>query len=353
MTNLVSLPGEIAHEVSSKLRLKLSGTEEQKLTKNYTQNAAAYQAYLKGRFYSAKSTESGLKKGIEYFSQAIEMDPNYALAWAGLANGYWEDSDIHVAPDDVMPKAKKAARQAIALDDTLAEAHSSLAIALTAYDWDWPNAEIEFRRAIELNPDYATAHAYYGWYLSLMGRTEAAITESKRAVELDPVSTEYNYQLALALYRGRRSDEAVAQFRKTLEQDPNSWITRTNLGWALINQGKFTEAITEVDQARKIDDNHYVLAALGQAYALSGNRSEALKAIDQMKEWSRQRYISPHSVALIYVGLGEKDLAFEWLDAAIKVRSEHLGWLKVDPRVDPLRSDPRFADLLRRVGLSQ
>ena len=351
MTNLVSLPGEIAHEVSSKLRLKLSGTDEQKLAKNYTQNAEAYQAYLKGRFYSAKSTESGLKKGIEYFSQAIAIDPNYALAWAGLANGYWQDSDIHVAPDDVMPKARKAAMEAIALDDTLAEAHSSLAIALTAYDWDWPNAEIEFRRAIELNPDYPTAHAYYGWYLSLMGRTEEAITESKRAIELDPLSTEYNYQLGLALYRGRRPDEAVTQFRKTLEQDPNSWIARTHFGWTLISQGKFTEAITELNKARKIDDNHYVLSALGQAYALSGNRSEALKAIEQMKEWSEQRYVSPHSVALIYIGLGEKDRAFEWLDEAIKVRSEYMGWLKVDPKVDPLRSDPRFDDLLRRVGL--
>jgi len=351
LTNLVSLPSEIARDVSSKLRLKLSGADEQKLAKNYTANAEAYQAYLKGRFYSDKNTETGLKKGIEYFNQAIEIDPNYALAWAGLANGYWEDSDIHVAPHDVMPKAKQAAMKAIAIDDTLAEAHAALAIALTAYDWDWPNAEKEFRRAIELNPDYPTAHAHYGWYLSLMARTEEAIAESRRATELDPLSTEYNHNLGLALYRGRQPDQAVAQFRKTLELDPNNWITRTNLGWALISQGKFTEAITELQLAKQIDTNHYVLAALGKAYALSGRRSEALKAIEQMKEWSKQRYVSPHSVALVYIGLGEKDLAFEWLEKAIEARSEHMGWLKVDPRIDPLRSDPRFTALVRRVGL--
>ncbi|MEP6920512.1 MAG: protein kinase [bacterium] len=350
-TDLLAVQSEIAKHIAEKLRLRLSGEEQKQLTKHYSDNVEAYQAYLKGRFYSDKSTESGLKKGIEYFNQAIAIDPNYALAWAGLANGYWEDSDIHVAPHDVMPKAKHAAMKAIAIDDTLAEGHAALAIALTAYDWDWPNAENEFRRAIELSPDYPTAHANYGWYLSLMARTEEAIAESKRATELDPLSTDYNHNLGLALYRGRRPDQAVAQFRKTLELDPNDWITRTNLGWALISQGKFTEAITELQRARQIDDNHYVLAGLGQAYALSGNRSGALKAIEQMKEWSKRRYVSPHSIALVYAGLGEKDLAFEWLEKAIEARSEHMGWLRVDPRMDPLRSDPRFTALVRRIGL--
>ncbi|MEP6705466.1 MAG: tetratricopeptide repeat protein, partial [Acidobacteriota bacterium] len=338
-------------DVSQKLRVRLSGADEQKLAKNYTGDVEAYQAYLKGRFYTAKSTESGLNKGLEYFNQAIEIDPNYALAWAGLANGYWEDSDIHVAPRDVMPKAKRAAMKAIAIDDTLAEGHAALAIELMAYDWDWPNAEKEFRRSIELNPNYPTSHAHYGWYLSLMGRTEESIAESKRATELDPLSTENNQSLGLALYRGRRPDQAVTQFEKTLELDPNDWITRTNLGWALISQGKLTEAITQLQRTRHIDDNHYVLAALGQAYALSGNRSEALKAIEQMKEWSKQRYVSPHSIALVYVGLGEKDLAFEWLEKAMEARSEHMGWLRVDPRMDLVRSDPRFTDLVRRMGL--
>ena len=351
MTDLVSLPREIARDVLSKLRVTLSGADEQKLAKNYTKNAEAYRAYLEGRFYSNKSTEIGLKRGVEYFRQAIDIDPNYALAWAGLAYAYWGDSDIHVAPDDVMPKAKQAAMKAIAIDGTLAEAHAALAIELTAYDWDWPKAENEFRRAIELNTDYATVHAHYGWYLSLMARTEEAIAETRRALELDPLSIEYNHHLGLALYRGRRFDQAVAQFRKTLDLDPNDWITRTNLGWALISEGKFTEALTELRLTRQIDDNHYVLAALGQAYALSGNKSEAVKSIEQMREWSKQRYVSPHSVALVYAGLGETDLAFEWLEKAIEVRSEHMGWLKVDPRVDPLRADARFAALVRRVGL--
>lgn len=351
MTDLVSLPAEIARDVSTKLRLKLSGTDEQRLAKNYTTNAEAYRAYLQGRFYSNQSTEIGLKKGTEYFNQAIAIDPNYALAWAGLAYGYWGDSDIHVAPGDVMPKAKQAATKAIAIDDTLAEGHAALAIVLTAYDWDWAGAEKEFRRAIDLNPDYPTVHAHYGWYLSLMGRTEEAIAESKRAIELDPLSTEYNHNLGLAYYRAHQFDRAVVQYRKTLELDPNDWITRTNLGWAFIGEGRFAAALNELRSARQIDDNHYVLAAVGQAYALSGNRGEALKAIEQMNGWSKQRYVSPHSVALVYAGLDEKDLAFKWLAKALEVRSEHLGWLKVDPRVDSLRSDPRFTALVRRIGL--
>jgi TolB-like protein/Tfp pilus assembly protein PilF len=350
MTNLVSLPAEIAHDVSSKLRLTLSGADEKKLAKNYTQNTEAYQAYLKGRFYS-KSTETGLKKSLEYFNQAIAIDPNYALAWAGLADGYWADSDVHVAPHDVMPKAREAALKAIAIDDTLAEGHAALAMVFTAYDWNWSRAESEFRRAIELNPDYAAVHAQYGWYLSLMARPDDAIAESKRGTALDPLSIEYNHYLGLSLFRARRPEQAAAQFRQTLELDPNDWITQTNLGWTLIGQGRLAEAITEVQRAREVDDNHYVLAALGQAYALAGNRSEAFKAIEQMKEWSKQRYVSAHSVALVYAGLGEKDLAFEWFEKAIEMRSEHMGWLKVDPRVDALRSDPRFADLVRRVGL--
>ena len=350
LTDLVSLPSEIAHDVSGKLRLTLSGTDEQKLAKNYTKNAEAYQAYLKGRFYSNKATEIGLQKGVEYFHQAIAVDPNYALAWAGLAYAYWGDSDIHVAPADVMPQAKQAAMKAIAIDGTLAEAHAALAIALTAYDWDWPGADNEFRRAIALNPDYPTAHAHYGWYLSLMARTDEAIAESNRAIALDPLSTEFNHNLGLSFYRGRQPGQAIVQFRKTLDLAPSDWITRTNLGWVLISERRFSEALTELRSARQIDDNHYVLAALGQAYALSGNRSEALRTIEQMKEWSKRRYVSPHSIALVYAALGEKDLAFEWLEKALDVRSEHLSWIKVDPRVDLLRSDPRFGALMRRVG---
>jgi Tfp pilus assembly protein PilF len=250
-----------------------------------------------------------------------------------------------------MPKAREAALKAIAIDDTLAEGHAALALAFTAYDWNWSRAESEFRRAIELNPDYPAAHAQYGWYLSLMARPDDAIAESKRGTALDPLSIEYNHYLGLSFYRARRLDQAAAQFRQTLELDPNYWITQTNLGWTLIGQGRLAEAITEVQRAKQVDDNHYVLAALGQAFALSGNRRGALDAIDQMKESSQRRYVSPHSIALVYVGLGEKDLAFEWFEKAIDMRSEHMGWWKVDPRVDAVRPDARFAGIVRRVGL--
>jgi serine/threonine protein kinase/Flp pilus assembly protein TadD len=352
LADILTVQDEIAKRISETLRLRLSGEQQQRLTKRYSDNVEAYQDYLKGRFYSAKSTESGLKKSIEYFNQAIEKDPNYALAWAGLANGYWEDSDIHISPRDAMPKAKQAALKALAIDDTLAEAHGALAIELTAYDWDWANAEKEFKRAIELNPDYPTAHAQYGWYLSLMGRPEESIAELKRATELDPLSTASNGILGLAYGWARHNNEAVAQLQKTLELDPEAWLTMTYLGWVHIGQGKFSEAITVLQRAKQIDDNQYVLGALGESYALSGNRTEALAAITQLKERSKERYVSPHCIAMIYAGLGDKDQAFEWLNKAFEARSEHLTWLKVDARMNPLRSDPRFAEMMRRVGLT-
>ena len=352
LADILTVQDEIARRISETLRLRLSGEQQQRLTKRYSDNVEAYQDYLKGRFYSAKSTESGLKKSIEYFNQAIEKDPNYALAWAGLANGYWEDSDIHISPHDAMPKAKQAALKALAIDDSLAEGHCALAIEMTAYDWDWANAEKEFKRAIELNPDYPTAHAQYGWYLSLMGRPEEAISELKRATELDPLSTTSNGILGLAYGWAQRNDEAVAQLQKTLELDPESWLTMTYLGWVHIGEGKFAEAITVLQRARQIDDNQYVLGALGESYALSGNRTEALKVIEELKQRSKQRYVSPYCVAMIYAGLADKDQAFEWLNKAYEARSEHLTWLKVDARMNPLRSDPRFAEMMRRVGLT-
>ena len=352
LADILTVQDEIAKRISETLRLRLSGEQQQRLTKRYSDNVEAYQDYLKGRFYSAKSTESGLKKSIEYFNQAIEKDPNYALAWAGLANGYWEDSDIHISPHDAMPKAKQAALKALAIDNTLAEAHGALAIELTAYDWDWANAEKEFKRAIELNPDYPTAHAQYGWYLSLMGRSEAAIAELKRATELDPLSTNANGILGLAYGWARRNDEAVAQLQKTLELAPEAWLEMTYLGWVHIGEGKFSEAITVLQRAKQIDANQYVLGALGESYALSGNRTEAVAVLAQLKEMSKERYVSPHCIAMIYAGLGDKDQAFEWLNKAFEARSEHLTWLKVDARMNPLRSDPRFAEMMRRVGLT-
>jgi len=352
LADILTVQDEIAKRISETLRLRLSGEQQQRLTKRYSDNVEAYQDYLKGRFYSAKSTESGLKKSIEYFNQAIEKDPNYALAWAGLANGYWEDSDIHISPHDAMPKAKQAALKALAIDNTLAEAHGALAIELTAYDWDWANAEKEFKRAIELNPDYPTAHAQYGWYLSLMGRSEEAIAELKRATELDPLSTNANGILGLAYGWARRNDEAVAQLQKTLELAPEAWLEMTYLGWVHIGEGKFSEAITVLQRAKQIDANQYVLGALGESYALSGNRTEAVAVLAQLKEMSKERYVSPHCIAMIYAGLGDKDQAFEWLNKAFEARSEHLTWLKVDARMNPLRSDPRFAEMMRRVGLT-
>lgn len=349
LADILAVQDEVATRISEQLRIELSGEQQERLTRRYTDNTEAYQAYLRGRFYSAEFTESGLQKGIEYFNQAIAIDPNYALAWAGMANGYWESNDIHIAPHVAMPRAKRAALRALAIDDTLAEAHAALAIALTAYDWDWPSAEREFRRAIDLNPDYPSAHTQYAWYLSFMARSDEAVKAAARAAELDPLSANPAGILGIVLGWARRPGEAHAQLRKTLALDPESWLTLTYSSWVHISEGKFAEAITELQQARKIDDNQYVVGTLGHAYARSGNRGEALKALEQLKQWSTGRYVSPHSIAMIYAGLGENDSAFEWLEKAFAARSEHVGSLRVDPRMDPLRADPRFSSLVRRV----
>ncbi|MFL6468377.1 MAG: tetratricopeptide repeat protein [Pyrinomonadaceae bacterium] len=351
--DLVSLQSEIARDVSQMLRVHLSGAEEQKLAKNYTKNAEAYQEFLKGRYFSGKSTEDGLKKSVEHFQRAIELDPNYALAYAGLANAYWYASDLQFAPRDVMPKAKAAALKAIEIDESLAEAHAGLGIFKTAYDWDWTGAEKDFRRAIELNPDDSTPHQFYGWYLALMGRHDESFAEMNRAQQSDPLSLNVNAGSGRALYWARRYNDAQRQLQKTLELDPNFWLTRTYLSEVYLEMGKYTEALAEILKARQIEENHYVLARLGLVYARMGRRGDALQVISELKELSKRSYVSAHSIAVIYAGLGERDAAFEWLEKAFDERAESIGWLKVDPRIDSLRDDARYKDLLKRMSFPE
>jgi serine/threonine protein kinase/TolB-like protein/Flp pilus assembly protein TadD len=342
---------EISREISEKLRIKLTGEEKKLLVKRYTDNTEAYRLYLKGRFCLSKTTQEGANNAIRYFRQAIAVDQSYALAHAGLADAYYMLSSNHLPPTEAMPKARAAAERALQIDDTLAEAHASLGLVKAFYDWDWAGAELEYRRAIELNPGYASAHHWYGWYLALTGRLTEAIREIRQASELDPLSLEINSDLGLSFFFARRYDQAIEQFQKAIEMDPNSIWTRFFLGWACEQKGDFPEAFAQYRKAASLDDSPLIMAALGHTYVMSGQRDEALRVLAEMKELSVHRHVSSYHFAIIHAALGDREQAFEWLEKAYETRSEALVWLKVDPRLDALRTDSRFIDLQRRVGL--
>jgi tetratricopeptide (TPR) repeat protein len=319
---------------------------------DYTESNEAYQNYLKGRFYWNKRNAEAFKKSIEYFNQAIERDPSFAQAYAGLADTYALLPFYSVSlPQESYPKAKAAAKKALEIDDTLAEAHASLAHALFQYDWNLPESNREFQRAIELNSNYATAHQWYGWNLSVMGRFDEAIAEGKRAHELDPLSMIINADLGSVYIFARQYDQSIEQLRKTIELDQSFYYAHWRLGMAYEMKGSLQEAITEYQKARQLSEDTQMLALLAHAFAASGKRDEALRTLDQLKEISKQRYVPAYGFAIVYEALGDKDQAFQWLERSYQDRAVAMSVLKVDPLLDNLRSDPRFADLVRRVGL--
>jgi serine/threonine protein kinase/Tfp pilus assembly protein PilF len=353
-SDIFALQGELAKEMTSMLRMRLTGEDEKRMAKSYTVNPEAYQAYLKGRYWWNKRTEEGLNKGIEYFRQAIEKDPTYAVAYAGLADCYSSLAEYNIVlPKEAFPRANEAALKALEIDDTLAEAHTSLAKIKTVYDWDRSGADREFRRAIELNPSYATAHQWYGEALGQMGRLNEAVAQYKRALELDPLSLVINRNMGFIFIVEREYDQAIEQERKTLEIEPNFGGARYLLGQAYILKSLYKEAIAEAEKdvlisPRSVD----ALSWLGYTYAVAGGRAEALKVIDKLTQLSKQMHVPPSYMAAIHVGLVEKDKAFEWLEKGYEERSIGFGFgINPDPIWDPLRSDPRFADLLRRMNL--
>jgi DNA-binding winged helix-turn-helix (wHTH) protein/TolB-like protein len=352
--NLFLMQDVIAGKVAAALSLHLTGAEQERMRKHYTENKTAYQLYLLGRYFWSKRTGEAVKKSIVCFNQAIEKDPDYALAFAGLADSYIILGVYsELPPKDVFPKAKAAAMNALKIDDDLAEAHASLAEINADYYWDWVTAEREFKRAIELNPNYATAHQWYSEFLSIMGRFDEAITEMQRAQELEPLSLVTSTAMGLVLYRARQNNQAIEQWRKTLEIDPNFWMTHFYLGLAYVQEGKYGAAVSEFHKGKTLsEDDSNVIALLGYAQGLAGKRSEAQKILDKLTLLPKQKYISPFSIAEIYIGLGEKDRAFEWLEKAYEDRTWLLRILNVEPIFDPIRSDPRFTDLLRRIGLA-
>ncbi|HEY8204809.1 MAG TPA: protein kinase [Pyrinomonadaceae bacterium] len=349
--DILTIQRDITQEIVGQLRLKLSGAEREQLTKNYTENAEAYQLYLRGRFYWNKRTAESFQRSIEFFQEAIDKDPNYALAYTGLADSYSFLSSQGIrAPEDVFPLAKDAAVRAIALDDSLAEAHCSLGYVKLYYDWDWDGAAQEYRRAIELNPNYPTAHHGYAYYLISMGRTEEAIAEIKRAQELDPLSLIINTDHGEFYYFARRPDEAIEQLHKALDLDSSFVRGHFLLARAYAQKGQCNEAIEEFQKAKNLEDTVERLGGLAQGYASCGRRDEARRVLNQLLELSKQQYVSPHWIASTYAGLGQKDEAFAWLDKAVERRFGPLIYLKVNPIWDNLRSDSRFQTLLTRVG---
>jgi adenylate cyclase len=352
LTDVFAVESEIAKSVADALQAKLTGSEQHAIAARPTANTEAHQLYLKGRFFWNKRTGSDLKKSIDYFEQAIAADPSYALAYAGIADAYVLLPGYTAGtPQDCYPKAKAAAKKALELDDTLAEAHTSLAMALWYYDFDFSQANREFQRAIELNPNYATAHQQYGNNtLSALGRFDDAIAEGKRAVELDPLSLVINADLGVNYYYAHRYDEAIAQLRKTLELDPGYYFAYLNLGQPLEAKGSRDAAIAEYQKARALNDDPMGLALLAHAYGLSGNKMEAEKILDQLKTLSKERYVSAYNFVLAYLGLGDRQEAIRRLEQSYQDRAgADVGWIRVDSLLDPLRGDPRFEALAEKI----
>jgi eukaryotic-like serine/threonine-protein kinase len=350
--DILFLQEDIFREISSKLRPQLTPGEQELVTRRYTDDPQAYRLYLRGRYHWSKLSPEGWRKGTEYFQQAIDQDPTYALAYAGLADCYNLRGIFSlIPPRDGFPKAKQAATQALEIDERLAEAHSSLGIASFYFDWDWPAAEREFKRAIELNSDYSYAHNAYGVYLAAMGRFDEAIVQSRRAEELEPLSTLASTNVALVLYFARRPEEAILQFRKALELDRGYFTAHFWLGNTYAQRKMYPDAIRELRDALELSGGQPVaVAALGYAHALSGDRQEAVQMLKRLTELGRRQYVSPYFLALVYQLVGDREQTFEWLERAFQERSSWMARLKVEPWMDGLSSDPRFVSLLRRVG---
>jgi TolB-like protein/Tfp pilus assembly protein PilF len=353
--DVLEVQEEMSQKISDKLKLQLTVDERKRLVKQYTADPEAYTSYLKGRFYWNKRTSEGLKKAIDHFQQAIDKDPSYALAYSGLADCYNLLSLYGVmAPKKAMPQAKAAARKALKIDESLAEAHTSIAYTYLYFDWNWPAAESEFQRAIELNPNYATAHHWYHEYLIAMGRFDEQMAEILRAEELDPVSLIINTDVGWGLYYARRFDQAIEQLRRTLELDANFGIAHLMLGLAYAQKRCLGEALSSIQRSIELSAGQpftLALGALGYVYAISGRSSEALSAIDRMNELSGARYASDYCQALVLAGLGDRTGALNRLERAFDQRYDRLIYLNVEPVFDGVRNDPRFKSLIRRIGL--
>jgi tetratricopeptide (TPR) repeat protein len=355
MKDIFAIQSDVAEKIAAALKAELSPVEKERIEKKPTQSTEAYNYYLKGRFYWNKRRGDDLRTAIEYFNRAIETDPSYALAYAGLASTYVTlPQYAGLPPKEAMPKAEAAAKKALELDPALAEAHAVLGVTKMHYEWDWEGAESEFKRAIELDPNHPAAHQWYCLRLVFFGRFDEALAESKRAQELDPLSFVISTLVGYVPYYSRQYEKAIDQLKKTLKLDPNFAPAHLCLGWAYVWQGRFHEGMAEYQKVRTIvGSGPYGLADLGYAYARIGKKSEATKILNELLEFSKQGYSLPFDIALVYWGLGDKDKTFEWLEKASEERSTFVMFMKIDPQWDGLRSDPRFMALMKKMGLEK
>jgi TolB-like protein/DNA-binding winged helix-turn-helix (wHTH) protein/Tfp pilus assembly protein PilF len=351
--DVLALQYDLSSEMAEKLRLKLTGDEKQRLAKRYTEDAEAYQFYLKGRYYWNKRSPEGTRKAVSYFQQAIDKDPSYALAYAGLADAYTYLSFFNLAPPrDAMPRAKAAAMKALEIDEHLAEAHISLGYISFAYDWDWSAAGKHFDQALALNPTLTRTHNFYPLYLSSRGMAQQALAVAKAALDLDPASPSVSHYLALQLYMARQFDQAIEQCHKTLDLDPNFAIAYQVLGQAYLAEGMNREAEPVLEKYSALSQGGAdSLALLGYSHARLGERNQALRTIEELKATSKKSYVPAFYFAMIYAALEDKDQAFMQLEKGYDERFTRFAYLKLEALWDPLRSDERFSDLVRRVGI--
>ncbi len=360
LADIFSVQDEVSKKISESLRLRLSGADEEKLAKRYTNDAEAYQLYLKGRYFWNKRNEEGFRNGIDYFKRAEEKDPTFALAFSGLADSYALLSDIGVArPVDEMPKAKAAAQKAVDADPTLAEAYTSRAFVRLAYDWDWFGAQSDFQQALKLNSRYPTAHQWYASYLMQMGKFSLAKAEIEEAHKLDPLSPIISSNTGLYSYYEHNYDDAIAKYKLTLQSDPDFWVARHYLALAYVQKGMHDQAIAELRKLIKapasgpipdqvIEAETEASASLGFAYGMAGKQAEARAIINQLEALSKRRYVTGLYFANVYAGLKDKDKAIEYLTRALDARHPGLVLIRIEPMFDGLRSDERFKQLIKR-----
>lgn len=349
-TDLVELQADIARDVSGKIKNKLSGEDIAKVTKTYTTNPEAYQLYLKGNFYRTKYTEEGYKKGIEYYRQAIAIDPNYALPYHEIAAAYDFANGWYLPPKEAEPKAKEAALKALQLDDTLAETHFLLGKIEFWYEWDWAVAQREWKRANELDPAYP---ATYPLYLVATNKLDDAVKAQEAVQQRFPLDLNINSDTAGVYMFAGKYDRSIEQSRKGLELDQNFWWSYQILGLSYERKKQYAEAIVALEKARLLDNNPSNLGYLGAIYAIAGRTAEAQRTLSELQELSKQRYVSAYSIAVIYAGLNDKDHAFEWFEKAFQERSPSMTILRAETVVDNLRDDPRYKDLLKRMNLPE
>jgi serine/threonine-protein kinase len=353
LREVLALQDQVARQIATAVQVKLTPQERERLSSGGPTNSEAYQLYLLGRYHWNKGTQQELTKSMEYYQQALAKDPNYALAYAGLADSYSSLSDWYLPPRQVMPQAKAATMKALELDQSLAAAHNALCSIYTNYDWDWQGANKECQRAVELNPNSADAHDNYASELADIGQWDKMAVEIRRSEELDPLSFRIYSDAAQWYWLARQDDRAVDQLRKAIELEPDYFLAHTWLGVVYAHMGRLPEAVAETQKGAQLSDSPLARAVMGYAYALAGRSSEARKVADELAAKRGQNYLCPYEIGTIYVGLGQKDEAFRWLERAYDERSYCIPALKFDTRLDPIRSDPRLEDLIRRVGFPE